>query len=274
MTTQEMVQIALDLAGLKELPLDSSVSVGGEHVTRVLAGIDIGVAELLLAKELGYNCVVCHHNMVPGIGRFGDLVISDHYAKMVRYGVPVNQAQKLIAHRKQEIAQELHSANLDEVPSVARLLNIPYLGLHTPADLLGERFLETRISEIYTEKDNPTLQDFMDKFMTIREFSEAPKEQQPQIWVGGSDSYAGKFIVEFSGGVEPELDEYKALIDAGVGTFICMHMKNSICKALKEDNRCNVIVTGHMPSDSIGLNQILDAWEGHGLEITRIGGIV
>lgn len=39
MNTTEMVQIALDLAQLQELPLDSSVSVPGENITRVLAGI-------------------------------------------------------------------------------------------------------------------------------------------------------------------------------------------------------------------------------------------
>ena len=31
---------------------------------------------------------------------------------------------------------------------------------------------------------------------------------------------------------------------------------------------------GHMASDSIGFNQILDAWEARGVEVTRIGGLV
>ena len=63
MNTTEMVQIALDLAQLQELPLDSSVSVPGENITRVLAGIDMGAAELTLARQLGYDCVARHHNM-------------------------------------------------------------------------------------------------------------------------------------------------------------------------------------------------------------------
>ena len=52
MNTTEMVQIALELAQLEELPLDSSVSVPGENITRVLAGIDMGAAELTLACQL------------------------------------------------------------------------------------------------------------------------------------------------------------------------------------------------------------------------------
>ena len=71
-----------------------------------------------------------------------------------------------------------------------------------------------------------------------------------------------------------ELDELKALITAGVGTFVCMHMDADIVKALQEDNRCNVLCMGHMASDSIGFNQILDAWEARGVEVTRIGGLV
>ena len=69
-------------------------------------------------------------------------------------------------------------------------------------------------------------------------------------------------------------DELKALITAGVGTFVCMHMDADIVKALQEDNRCNVLCMGHMASDSIGFNQILDAWEARGVEVTRIGGLV
>jgi hypothetical protein len=53
-----------------------------------------------------------------------------------------------------------------------------------------------------------------------------------------------------------------------------MHMDADIVKALQEDNRCNVLCMGHMASDSIGFNQILDAWEARGVEVTRIGGLV
>ena len=85
MNTTEMVQIALELAQLEELPLDSSVSVPGENITRVLAGIDMGAAELTLACQLGYDCVARHHNMVPRLGKLGDLVAQSHYEKPVSY---------------------------------------------------------------------------------------------------------------------------------------------------------------------------------------------
>jgi hypothetical protein len=151
---------------------------------------------------------------------------------------------------------------------------MPYIGIHTPADLLGERTVEAKVREVQAEKENPTVQDFLDALMTIREYAEAPKGQRPAIWVGQPDSYAGKVLVDFAGGLEAEVDEMKAYIDAGIGTFICMHVDGATVKALQEDNRCNVLVMGHMASDSIGFNQILDAWEARGVKVTRIGGLV
>ena len=274
MNTNEMVQIALELAQLDELPIDSAVSVPGENIHRVLAGIDMGAAELALARQLGYDCVARHHNMVPRLGKLGELVAHDHFEKLVRNGVTANVAQKLLERRKRDTEIMFHGSNLDGAPSVARLLNMPYVGLHTPADLLGERTVEAKLAQVYAAKEMPTVQDLMDQLMTIREFAQAPEGQRPVIWVGDKDSYAGKAVVEFAGGLAPELDELKAYIDAGVGTFVCMHMGADIVKALREDNRCNVICTGHMASDSIGFNQILDAWEARGVEITRIGGLV
>ena len=111
--------------------------------------------------------------------------------------------------------------------------------------------------------------------MTIREYAQAPEGQRPAIWVGEKDSYAGKTVVDFAGGLAGGAGRAEgAASTAGVGTFVCMHMDADIVKALQEDNRCNVLCMGHMASDSIGFNQILDAWEARGVEVTRIGGLV
>lgn len=275
MNTDQMVAIALQLAQLDELPIDSELTVPGENISRVLAGIDMGTAELMLAKQLGYDCVFRHHNLVPKLGHLGHLVAEDHAKKMRECGIPANVAQKLLARRVQETEIMFHAANFDGPRQTAKLLGMPYLGLHTPADLLGERTVEKLMKEVEAAKDLPTVGNVFDAIMTLREYREAPDGQRPVIWLGDRDSYAGKIHVDFSGGLAPELDECKAYIDAGVGTFVCMHMESEIVKALREDNRCNVICCGHMASDSIGMNIILDAWEKEGgIETTRIGGIV
>ena len=43
---------------------------------------------------------------------------------------------------------------------------------------------------------------------------------------------------------------------------------------MKKHNKSNIIVAGHMASDSLGFNKILEAWEAKGVEVVRISGIV
>lgn len=275
LTTQEMVQIALDLAGCGELPIDSELTVPGEGIRRVLAGIDMGTAELMLARQLGFDCVARHHNLVPRLGRLGELVAEDHFRKMVRSGVPANTAQKVMEHRRQEVEMMFHDKNFAAAGQAAKLLHMPFIGLHTPADLLGERLVEQKLAEVYAIKSMPTVGDLLDAIMSIREYADAPDGQRPTVWVGDKASYAGKIDVGFAGGLSAEPDELKAYADAGIGTFVVMASDAAAVKALREDNRCNLIVCGHMASDSIGMNQILDAWERiGGVETVRIGGIV
>ena len=45
-------------------------------------------------------------------------------------------------------------------------------------------------------------------------------------------------------------------------------------EALEKDGRCNVVIAGHYPGDSYGINRILDELEKRGIETMRIGGIV
>ena len=53
-----------------------------------------------------------------------------------------------------------------------------------------------------------------------------------------------------------------------------MHATPEVIKAMNEHNKSNLVIAGHMASDSLGFNQILDAWEEKGVEIVRISGIV
>ena len=107
-----------------------------------------------------------------------------------------------------------------------------------------------------------------------KRLQEALEGQQPEVWVGNKDSFAGRIYVEMYGVGAPTLDEYIACSNAGVGTFITMHATPEVVEGMKKHNKSNIIVAGHMASDSLGFNQILDAWEAKGIEIVRISGIV
>ncbi len=58
MRADEALKLALELAGPEEIPADSGVLVPGELGKKVLFAIDVGVGELLLARELGATGVI------------------------------------------------------------------------------------------------------------------------------------------------------------------------------------------------------------------------
>ena len=275
MTVKEMYQMVLDLVGLETMPEDSGVIYdNGKDVKRVLAGIDMNETMLLLAKQLGFDCVAQHH---PGgiiTSHTGDLFGRDHMKKLMECGVPINEAQKLAYANDTKRKHNLHSKNRTIKQDVAKLLDISNVAYHTPADILAERYTQNKMNALMERNPRCTVQDVIDELMTIREYKEALEDQQPEVWVGKKDSFAGKIYVEMYGVGAPTLDEYIACANAGIGTFICMHATPEVVEGLQKLNKCNLIVAGHMASDSLGFNQILDAWEAKGIEIVRISGIV
>ncbi len=275
MKITEMCQIVLELAGLETMSEDSGViHDNGKDVKRVLAGIDMDPAMLILAKQLGFDCVAQHHPggiLNPDIS---ELFGRDHMKKLMECGVPINQAQKLAYARSQASKRGTHSRNRTQMRDVAKLLDISAVAFHTPADMLAERTVQEKMNALSERDPRCTVQNVIDELMLIREYKEALPGQQPEVWVGTKKSFAGKISVQMYGVGAPSADEYKAYSDAGIGTFVCMHATNEVVDSMKAHGKSNLVVAGHMASDSLGFNQILDAWEAKGVKTTRISGIV
>ena len=80
-------------------------------------------------------------------------------------------------------------------------------------------------------------------------------------------------MVEFTGGTEGAKEIYERLSHAGVGTIIGMHISEEHRKEAKK-HHLNLVVTGHMASDSIGINLLLDQLEKKGLEVVSCSGLI
>ena len=65
--------MALKLADFEYIPADSAIYVPGKNIENILFGIDAGVPELLLAKQLGLDAVISHHP------KGGTAVVNFHY---------------------------------------------------------------------------------------------------------------------------------------------------------------------------------------------------
>lgn len=272
MKAQQILEIALKACGLSEVPADSGVIIEGDHIRKVLFGVDMEAAEILIAKQLGYDAVITHHPKggSPMVNLYQ--VMDNQVDRMVTAGVPINKAQKALAERKAEIDRGLHAGNYDRAVSAARLLGMPFIAIHTPADIMAEKTVQNHVDKRMKDNNKATLQDVVN---WLEEFPEYRYTlAKPKIRVGSEDSYAGKVFVTMAGGTSGGKDVFKAYFEAGIGTLIVMHVPEDVVKAVKEQNIGNIIVAGHMASDSIGINKIISALERKGLEVTRMSGII
>ena len=271
LSTKELLDIALKLAGLKNVPPDSGIIVEGSGIKKVLFGVDMDTPELLLAKECGFDCVVSHHPRVTNKDML-KILEEANINKLYKLGVPKNRSQKLVNARVNELSYGLHVSNSRRSESAAKLMNMPFISLHNPADLLAEKFVQDFLDKKLKNKENATLEDITKTLEEIPEYKNS--ERKPVIRVGSKDSYAGKIVVQMAGLTGPGAEVLKEYFTAGAGTLVMMHIPEADAKAIDKQNIGNVVIAGHLSSDSVGINQIIREWEKHGIEVASISGIV
>lgn len=272
MNTQQIMQLALKAAGLKEVPPDSGIILEGKNIKKVMFGVDMEAAELLIARELGVDLVITHH---PKGGRpmvdFHN-VMSNQIKRMVAAGVPINKAQKALKERMEEVGRAHHVTNYDRAVSAAKVLGIPFMVIHSPADILAEKTVQEHLDKKLERNKEATLQDVIELLKEIPEYKQALAG--PVIRVGAGKDYAGKTFVTMAGGTGGGKEVTKAYFAAGVGTLVCMHMPDDVIKAVREQNIGNVIVAGHMASDSVGINKLIGLMEAKGVSVIRMSGVI
>jgi putative NIF3 family GTP cyclohydrolase 1 type 2 len=272
MNTRELMDIALKLAGLENEPYDTIISVEGENIQKILIGVDMDTPELMLAKDLGYDLAVSHHPKADNSIIDFHKVMEVQIDKMVEFGVPINKAQKALAKKSKSVEINSHVSNYKRASSAAKLLNIPYMNIHMPSDLIGERFTQKYLNDKLGENPKAKVQDILDALNGLDLYDKSLSK--PVVRCGAATDYTGKIAVLFAGGTNGGSDVYKAYFEAGVGTIVAMHAPEDVIKEVREQNIGNIVVAGHMPSDSIGLNEIIRVWEEKGMEVTKMSGIL
>lgn len=262
-----------DLEALSNPYMDSRIYniTEDRDVKKILAGIDIEGEELFLADKLGdIDLVVAHHPEGKGLAWLSD-VMDIQIDILNYYGVPINQAERVTKERISEVARSVNAANHDRAVDMARLLNINFMNSHTPCDNLAANFLNKEI-----EKNKPEyLEDIIKIIESIPEYKEAIKiGAGPSLFVGSPDNRCGKIaLTEITGGTEGSEKMYEKMAQAGIGTIIGMHMSERNKKEA-EANNINVVIAGHISSDSLGMNLFLDELEKQGIEVIPCSGLI
>jgi hypothetical protein len=231
---------------------------GEEDAKTILIGIDIEVGEILLCESLRnrgtmVDLVISHH---PEGMAFANLysVMYMQSDILSRHGVPINIAEELMEQRIKEVERRIMPLNHTRAVDSARLLGIPFVCLHTPADNMVVTFLQT----LFDEKKPYLLSDVVDLLMSLPEYRQAANNGTgPKILLGNGDRRTGRIFVDMTGGTEGSRDIFRSLSSTGVNTLVVMHLSEDHRKEA-EKNHLNVIVAGHIASDNLGLNLLFD----------------
>jgi len=272
MRLTEIMSLANQLAGCENTPADSEVYVDGV-VKRVLFGIDIDVGELLLARQLGLDGVIAHHP-VGGRARLRLPVIIDrHRDQMLAEGIPAAVAEPLVKARKSPVEHALHSANYDRVVMAARQLGMPLMNIHLAADILARGVFEDLVREV-SGKPSATAGDLLAALAGVPEISASLTG--PELWLGAAGNPIGRWLVQMAAGTNGGAGIYRTYYEHGIDTILAMHLDHRDLRELELLQRpgANLIITGHMGSDSIGINHVIDALEQKGLEVIAGSGVI
>ena len=231
---------------------------GDEEIKTVFIGIDMEATELLLADRLTskgqkIDLVIAHHPEGKAYANFYEVM--DMQADILnKFGVPINIAESLLEGRMKEVGRRLMPVNHTRASDTASLLDMPFMCMHTPADNMVVNYLQKLIDR----KSPDTLGEIINILLEIPEYHEAAKNNAgPNILLGSKERSAGKIFVDMTGGTEGAKDIFESLANAGVGTIICMHLSDDHMKKA-EKHHINVIIAGHISSDNVGLNLMLD----------------
>jgi len=243
------------------------------EISSMMVGIDLEVGEVLLAHALraggrSVDLLLAHHPEGRALARLEEVmgVQADVWRG---FGVSVAYGDAVMTDRQAEIMRALHPRNNERVIAAAHLLNIPYMCCHTPADNNVNAFLQERCDGMGRDA---TVDELLDMLKAIPEYHEAVLQGTgPVIFEGNERRRTGKIMVDMTGGTSGPVESIAKLAAAGVGTIVGMHMGEEHRKKAKEE-RMTVVIAGHVSSDSLGMNLILDHYERRGVDILSCSG--
>lgn len=246
---------------------DTRVLAGAPEteVGRVIVGVDMEAPEVLLAHVLnrdlgrGIDLVIAHHPEGSALARLYD-VMKLQSDLLAACGVNVSVAEQLLDKRMGEVERRLLPVNHNRAVDAARLLGLPMMCVHTPADNCVTAYL----TGLFAGEKPRTLKDLVALLKAIPEYRKAVGlSAGPKIVSGSESARCGRVFVDMTGGTEGPKTIFEQHAVAGISTIVAMHVGEEALENAKKAN-LNVVIAGHVSSDTLGLNLLFDEVETEG----------
>jgi putative NIF3 family GTP cyclohydrolase 1 type 2 len=245
-------------------PFSDSRILNGDpetDVKKIIAGIDMETGEIMLAHQLNQagadiDLVLSHHPEGYALARLYD-VMKLQSDLLAQFGVNISVAEQLLEKRISEVERRLLPANHNRTVDAAKALGFPMMCLHTPADNCVTRYLKDLF-----EKEKPNkVKNVVQLLNDIPEYQKARRLQiSPKVVSGSENNSCGKIFVDMTGGTGGSEDIYDKFAASGVSTLVGMHIGEKHLENAKKAH-LNVVIAGHIASDTLGLNLLFDQIE-------------
>ena len=259
--TEQIMRTSLKLAGFKNIPADSEIHVKGRKIRKALVAIDVGVAELLLARDLGCDAVIAHH---PAGGRArldGYKVFLRHIDQLREAGVSEEVAREAVQPKLRVLELQHHPDNYDQTPSAAKKIRMPLVSIHSPCDEIGRKMIQHALKDLGADS---TVKDVVSKIGRFPEYRKAVSKIEVRL--GSPKSKAGKIAISHAAYTNGGYEIAKTYFQNGVDTLSYIHIAESDLTRLTNEPSVNLIVLGHIASDWLGINRLLRELEKKGIE--------
>jgi hypothetical protein len=271
---QDILDWSAELAGCDSVPADSQVYVEARSdVRKVLFGVDISLAEILWAQQNGFDAVIAHHPLGDRARTRMAEVIHRQVDQMSAEGIPRETAELAVTARLEAFQRAMHMNNVNAIVDGARLIGMPLCNVHLACDIITRGaiidVLRAHASSAATVGDAI---EWMEE--TFAEYSRG--HAQPEAWVGSTSNRLGRWTVAIAGGINGGFPVFNEYFRVGVDTIFAMHIDEGELQRLRAvvDENDTLIITGHMTSDSIGINMVIRELEQRGIEVVRTSGVV
>jgi len=243
---------------------DSRILYGDDdiEVKSALVGIDMETAEVVLADRLRekgrvIDLIWAHHPEGAALANLGG-VMAMQADILHRFGVPINIAEGMLESRIKEVERRVLPTNHMRAVDAAELLGIPMMCTHTPADNCVADYLQ----RLFDAEQPDTVGDVLEILRGIPEYAAAERYGMAlKVITGGKKRRSGRIYVDMTGGTSGAEDTFEKLAArSDIGTMVAMHLPEKH-REQAEKHHINVVIAGHMASDSLGMNLLLDGVE-------------
>lgn len=285
LTTEEIMQIALDLVGETQVPPDSGVHHPGSDIRRVLFSMDVNVGLLHVARQLGFDAVVGHHPC--GVELHQGEVYRRHLDLLAASGVARDRALKTAGaaverfvraaenRRYRMLYSESPNQTVLEV-DCARLLDLPLMNIHNLLDEAGRRSLQGELDAAAARDPQWTLADVLDLVAALPEARRARSDfgLEPRLFLGDPTRPPGRVVFAHGALSAPNADIVRCYWENGIETVVVLHGDFETLERLQREGGGNLVLTGHFVGDSLGMTPFIAALRERGVAVTCVGGIV